>query len=398
MKYFSLLILVLFCSSCSKYYSTGPAEKALIKDIYLSDSIIVLDFDEAVPLNSIFVKNIKKRDFWRSAELSRSIKNCVREAKKSNADIVKLMSFQQQSTWDSGNIEAKLYKKDSSKSNTLEYEHTNEEEEVISRLQGQRKGEYEFFNGDGYNITVFQSNKNYNSKTIKSLKKKFEIENKTKEQKSEFIETEHVLFKTVSQIVPGLPSFNDVYMVPDNEGGTKVIRIESSLPRNQAFETSFLKLYLHSRIPSHNYERQEIDSIFFVNRFIELGPLCQWRGTKNVQCPYKGQLDWEIFSSKDRAQEFIRQRIGITAGKNGVEVLSQQELDVIFEGNELTAQKYIFHLSIPSVFLDGSNTLYAYYIISEIDSSFVGCVLSHYDNDYNAPDLPPLLKEVMEIK
>jgi hypothetical protein len=47
--------------------------------------------------------------------------------------------------------------------------------------------------------------------------------------------------------------------------------------------------------------------------------------------------------------------------------------------------------------MGGSNVLVVYYVLAPVRNRYVACVLSHYTNDVNASNLPPLLAEVMRL-
>lgn len=392
-----LLLFFVLLNSCSKYYHTSFTQKSLLDDIYVNDRVLVIDFDEPLPHNMEFIKNVKKRDFWSKAEIKRSIKKCVNEAKKHNANIVRLMAFQPNDFWSSGYIEAKLYRGDLNNLYEKNINYSAEERLLLNQLQGQRKGEYEFYNANGYDISIFQSIKPYNAKSLESLKNDFKIDKAIQDKQSNYISIQHVWYDINEKLDPGINSFRHVFMMPDKEGGTLVIQLHSALESCKDFEKTFLDLYLNSIVPTDVYQKQEVDSIYFVNRYIPLGPICNWQGVKNIQCPYRGQMDWEILTSLERAENYIQQRIHTTSNKKRSKILSKEEVPVIFEGKEVIAKKYVYQIKLPKILLGGTNTLIVYYVLSEIDSNFIACILSHYENDNNSAELPPLIQEVMKL-
>ncbi|MEM8907862.1 MAG: hypothetical protein AAGD05_08455 [Bacteroidota bacterium] len=155
---------------------------------------------------------------------------------------------------------------------------------------------------------------------------------------------------------------------------------------------------MKNELPKNIYMPMRIDSIRFGNRFIKLGPLCGWNSVRNIQCPRLGQMDWSEFRDGARAEEYIAQRMKIVEEKRMGKLLNKELVPVRFEGVATTAQKFTLKIKLPKLVLGGSNQLYIYYVVAKVKEKYIACVLSHYDNDRNAPGLPPLISEVLTLK
>ncbi len=102
----------------------------------------------------------------------------------------------------------------------------------------------------------------------------------------------------------------------------------------------------------------------------------------------------------------------LTGYSHGLNVLNQQiatnkkhltstiesdTVNVIFEGQKTVATRSKVKIKLPKLIMGGSNVLIVYYVVCEVRGRYVACVLSHYTDDINADELPPLLSEVMEL-
>lgn len=79
------------------------------------------------------------------------------------------------------------------------------------------------------------------------------------------------------------------------------------------------------------------------------------------------------------------------------EILNE-EVDVYFKNSETKAIRSKEKIKLPELVMGGSNILIIYYVSTKVRDRYVTCVLSHYTDDVNADNLPPLLSEVMALK
>jgi len=80
-------------------------------------------------------------------------------------------------------------------------------------------------------------------------------------------------------------------------------------------------------------------------------------------------------------------------------VLSNETVDIQFEGQPTTAKRIRVKIQVPKFVTGGSNELIVYYVAAEVRGRFVGCVLSHYSNDpLTENGVPALLAKVMKVE
>lgn len=163
-----------------------------------------------------------------------------------------------------------------------------------------------------------------------------------------------------------------------------------------------VELIMENKIPQKCYNSLVIDNINFAGRKIKLGNNCQWQNVNNVQCPYSGQMNWSVHKSLKDAENTVDQQFEITKSKKGGKVISEEIVEIEFEGIETKAKKVIYDFTgITSVLagMSGGKTLTIYYVASEVRDNYVSCVLSFWNNDrIKKSGLTPLLEEVMKLK
>jgi hypothetical protein len=108
-------------------------------------------------------------------------------------------------------------------------------------------------------------------------------------------------------------------------------------------------------------------------------------------------MDWSEFSSRERAENYINQRISLIDNIRFIEYQDSSNVSILFEGIPVTAKRLNLRLAAPRSYLSDKNNLVIYYVVVQIDDKYLACILSHYTDNQNIEDLPLLLKEVMKL-
>jgi len=402
LRYSYIFLLLLIIQSCSPKAGIQLVRPNLDPISYETE-VFIFEMDESIPANSEFVGTIDVGEAGMTINCGydEMIEECFKAARQSGANIIELTKVRPPNFFSSCYcIEANMYLNNSKAflegGPENEPVYTSEEEVVIDLIQGLKQGEYTFYDIDGYSIVQYETSKPFDTKSLKDLKKKFDIDKNDSGSKSAKMERNHLYFsRSIEEEFRSY--FEDFYIYSNDKGTATLVQLTSSLARNDAVESTFLKLLTNRELPRYIFTPWEVDSIYFANRYIKLGPVCRWQEIRSIQCPYLGQMDWSEFTTQERADEYIQLRVKITSEKSLSDFISKEEVPVIFEGVKTTAQKFALKIKIPKLILGGSNVLYIYYVSAKINDKYIGCVLSHYSNDNNAPGLPPLLSEVMTL-
>jgi len=264
-------------------------------------------------------------------------------------------------------------------------------------LQGIEQEDFTFLDAAGYSIVVHTKRKAFSPKTVKKLKRKFDIPKSLSGIESPNYTTPNLVFEDQTS-VGDVTSFSKKVIYAAGDKVTKVISMSTPIARDQDLENRLFAMIIDNSIPKEIMNNWIVDSIRFVDRHIKLGSACQWQNVGSIQCPYNGQMDWSVFQNRERAEEYIRHRMTLTSKKKMSDFKSNDTIPVAFEEQEVEAQRRILKLKVPKIVLEGSNELTIYYVVAEVAGVYVACIMSHYANDTNAPGLPPLLSEVMSLK
>ncbi|MGB0175836.1 MAG: hypothetical protein ACPF9D_01635, partial [Owenweeksia sp.] len=139
-------------------------------------------------------------------------------------------------------------------------------------------------------------------------------------------------------------------------------------------------------------------TVDFSGRMIEVSPGCRWMEPHNIQCPGKGQVNWSLHTTAEEASEALEQQIYYTRTFKQAELMSEEEVPVIFEGVPLMARKMVYHIKMPKLLMGGSNILIIYYVSTEVRGNHLHCVMSFYDTDASPGGLAPLVKQIMQLR
>ena len=258
----------------------------------------------------------------------------------------------------------------------------------------QPQGMGDFFEAEGYDIFIQPIDNGLSEKETSKIKKKYSI-------KDGQVTTDSLLnIQTLKKIeqVRGVTTYSTYYLIADTEKKTTVIGFVRAKSRDIDLERDFVKSFLHEQIPSFIYTELEIDSINFVGRTIRLGSACHWMSPHNIQCPNLGQMNWAIFDSLDKAEEYRDTRYEMTKNTSLTTVIKEEWITLKFEGIEAKALRTKVKIKLPKAVMGGSNILIVYYVTGQVRGKYVTCILSQYTDDVNGDELAPLLSEVLTLK
>jgi hypothetical protein len=253
-----------------------------------------------------------------------------------------------------------------------------------------------FYETEGYNIFVEAYKSSFDDKGIKKLKKKFSI-GKDNPGIADADFPNAKVFEETS--LKGKSKTEMVYcMIEGGLGKVRVIGFATICGRVKSIEREFYNAIIFDTVPRYVYSTMYVDTIKFAGRDLGLGPACRWMGAHNMQCPDMGQMNWSEFTSEERARQMLVGQQEANAAAALGEVMEENQVDIIFEGQEVKALKRKWKVRLPRLVMGGSNVLVIYYVLAEVRGRYVACVLSHYTDDVGAQELPPLLNEVMKLK
>jgi len=274
-------------------------------------------------------------------------------------------------------------------------------EELFNRLQAIHNSGTTFYNVDGVDFTSQNISSEFNEKNLKKAYRKNKI--KKKDEKVTDKELIYDNYKVVNRekFENDLVSVSVNYFVKNNENRISIFWFGYYEKSNPEFERKMINLILSDSIPKDCFSSIKTDKVNFAGREIELGGNCNWININNIQCPYYGQMNWSVHKTKESADLSIQNQLKATKVKNGGKVVSEEEIDIMFEKVPTKARKVNYDFTgVTSLLasMSGGKNLTIYYVSEKVRDNYVSCILSFWNNDnINPSGLPPLLEEVMEI-
>lgn len=284
-------------------------------------------------------------------------------------------------------------------SHSLLYSQQNDS--LFSRLQAISNSGLDFYNVDGIEITSQNITSEFSKKSILKKFKKFSIKESDLNFADSLIQNQNYYVSKSAEIEPGTVQHSSYYFIENKSKGITAITFADINKNDKAFENKFVALIMNDEIPKSVYTPLEIDSINFSGRKIALGKSCHWMGINNVQCPYYGQMNWSVHKTLEDASESATNQYTVIKVKRGGKIISEDSVDVIFEGNPVKAKKAVYDFKgVTSLLVGmaGGKTLTIYFVAAPAKQNFVSCVMSFWNNDsVNPSGLPPLIEEVMKL-
>jgi len=277
-----------------------------------------------------------------------------------------------------------------------------EEDNIFNRLQAINNNGLVFYNVDGFSVTSQTLNYKFTEKGLKKVYRKYSIKKKNIKTKDTTLVYNNFYVQKIDKLTDKLTQYNSYFFVENKNNRVTIIQFSSINKNDKEFERSMVNQIIENRIPEKCFTSMVIDSINFAGRKIKLGNSCNWTNVNTVQCPYYGEMNWSVHKDLEDAKNTVEQQFAITKSRKNGKVISEEIVEIEFEGTETNAKKVIYDFTgVTSLLvgMSGGKTLTIYYVATKVRNNYVSCVLSFWNNDnINVSGLPALLEEVMKLK
>lgn len=276
------------------------------------------------------------------------------------------------------------------------------EDDFVKRLKAINNKTIIFYNVDGVDFSSQTFSNEFSEKGLKKLYRKYDIKETDIKIKDENLSFNNFYIAKSEKITDNINQVNSYYFVENKNKTVTIIWFGYFNKVDKEFERKYVNRILNNEIPKEVFEETIIGSIDFAGRKIELGSNCYWTNINTVQCPYYGEMNWSVHKTYESAKNSVDNQFNVTKSRKGGKVISEEEVDVIFEGTETKAKKVIYDFTgVKSLLagMSGGKTLTIYYVACEVRGNYVSCCMSFWDNDTITENgLAPLLEEVMQLK
>lgn len=279
---------------------------------------------------------------------------------------------------------------------------SSQNEELFKRLNAIHNSGTIFYNVDGIDFTSQTISSEFNEKNLKTAYRKYKINKNDIKETDEYLNFENYKVVKQKQFDNNLSTVSVNYFVKDKDNRISIFWFGYYNESNPEFERKIINLIINDEIPKSCFSSLKADKINFAGREIELGGNCNWMNINNIQCPYNGQMNWSVHKTKESADLSIQNQLKATKAKNGGKVVSEEDVEIIFEGVKTTAKKVCYDFTgVTSLLtsISGGKNLTVYYVYEKIRDNYISCVLSFWNNDaISSSGLTPLLEKVMRIE
>ena len=277
-----------------------------------------------------------------------------------------------------------------------------EKDDFSKRLKAINNQTIIFYNIDGVDFSSQTFSNEFSEKGLKKLYKKYSINESDIKVKDDSLKNNNFYITKSENIAENINQISSYYFVENQNKTVSVFWFGYYNKLNKEFERKYVNHILNDEIPKEVFEPMTIESIDFAGRKIELGNSCNWTNINTVQCPYYGEMNWSVHKTIETAKNSIDNQFNITKSRKGGKVISEEEIDVIFEETETKAKKVIYDFTGAKSLLagmTGGKTLTIYYVACKVRENYVSCCMSFWNNDTITENgLAPLLEKVMKLK
>ncbi|MEM0576118.1 hypothetical protein [Flavobacterium polysaccharolyticum] len=279
---------------------------------------------------------------------------------------------------------------------------SQEIDDYTNRLKAINNQTITFYNVDGVDFSSQTFSNEFSEKGLKKLYRKYSIKDSDLKIKDENLTQNNIYITKSESITENINQISSYYFLENKDKTVSVFWFGYYNKLNKEFERKYINRILNHEIPSEVYESMTIDSIDFAGRKIKLGSNCNWTNINTVQCPYYGEMNWSVHKTIESAKNAINNQFTVTKSLKGGKVISEEEVDVIFEGTETKAKKVIYDFTGPKsllVGMSGGKTLTIYYVACKVRENYLSCCMSFWNNDTLTENgLAPLLEKIMQLK
>jgi archaellum component FlaF (FlaF/FlaG flagellin family) len=279
---------------------------------------------------------------------------------------------------------------------------SQENDDFAKRLKAINNQTIIFYNVDGVDFSSQTFSNEFTEKGLKKLYRKYSIKESDSKIKDETLKYNNFHITKLENVAENISQISSYYFVENQNKTVSVFWFGYYGKQNQEFERKYVNRISNDEIPKEVFEPMTIQSIDFAGRKIELGNSCNWTNINTVQCPYYGEMNWSVHKTIESAKNSIENQFNVTKNRKGGKVLSEEQVDVIFEGTETKAKKVIYDFTGVNsllVGMSGGKTLTIYYVASKVRENYVSCCMSFWNNDTITENgLAPLLEKVMQLK
>ncbi len=278
-----------------------------------------------------------------------------------------------------------------------------EKNNVVNDLKAITNGTTIFYTDEGIDFTSQTFSNSFSLKSLKKIFRLYKIKKDDIKMRDKNLDYPNYYVSKNDKITDDLMQFNSYYFVEGKENRVSVFWFGSVNKQDRFFERKYISRVLNDSIPESAFiDPSKMRAIDFAGRVLKLSNNeCHWANVNSIQCPYYGQISWSLHKSLEEAEHRTSTQILLTKSKKNSKVISEETVNVEFEGKPTSATKIIYDIKGFNGLLagvSGAKNLTVYYVSIMVRGTYMSCVMSFWNNDVKTENgLPPLLDEIMKV-
>jgi len=281
--------------------------------------------------------------------------------------------------------------------------HAQEDQKPVNNLKAIKNGTTIFYADEGINFTSQTFNNTFSLKGLKKIFRQYRIKKDDPKIEDKNLKYRNFYVSKNDKLAENLTQYNSYYFVESKENRVTVFWFGAVNKQDRSFERKYIHRILNDRIAESSFQPVKMDSVDFAGRTLKLNSNeCHWTTINSIQCPYYGQVSWSLHNSLEEAQLRKDTQILLTKSKKGTKAISEEIIDIEFEGKSAKAIKIVYDIKgVNSILagMSGAKNLTVFYVSTEVRNRYISCIMSYWNNDVKTDSgLPPLLEEIMKLQ
>lgn len=281
--------------------------------------------------------------------------------------------------------------------------YAQENDSSKSHLKAIKNGTITYYADEGVDFTNQTFNNTFSLKSLKKIFRQYRIKKDDLKAIDKNLNYNNYYVSKNEKLEEGFIQYNSYYFIESKKNRVTVFWFGSVNKQDRSFERKYINRILTDSIPKDAFQPIKVDSIDFAGRILKLNSNeCHWTAINSIQCPYYGQINWSLHNSLVSAKKSMDSQLLLTKIKKGTKVISEEIVDVDFEGSPTKATKVSYDIKGVNSLLagmSGAKNLTVYYVATEVRGGYISCVMSFWNNDVKTDSgLAPLLDEIMKLK
>jgi len=239
--------------------------------------------------------------------------------------------------------------------------YAQENDSSKSHLKAIKNGTITYYADEGVDFTNQTFNNTFSLKSLKKIFRQYRIKKDDLKAIDKNLNYNNYYVSKNEKLEEGFIQYNSYYFIESKKNRVTVFWFGSVNKQDRSFERKYINRILTDSIPKDAFQPIKVDSIDFAGRILKLN--------SNSLVSAKKSMDSELL---------------LTKIKKGTKVISEEIVDVDFEGSPTKATKVSYDIKGVNSLLagmSGAKNLTVYYVATEVRGGYISCVMSFWNND-----------------